>query len=241
MTHPLDNPSWHALTGPQRAFARMGERAARYVPEISPIGAVADESDAAFAELAQLTAPGEIVALSCERTFPAREWQPLALVQLGQWIQEGPVAETGLEGIATLGAADQEAMFALAKLADPGPFETQTWKLGTYLGIRTGDVLSAMAGERMRLPGFIEVSAVATRPGHEGNGYASRLVRALLVRQQAAGEQAFLHVRSGSPSERAATRVYEKLGFTLRCNVPFRVARRLAVSMTGSSALRPRR
>jgi predicted GNAT family acetyltransferase len=174
-----------------------------------------------------LSAPGEIVAMSCERAFPAREWQTLARVLLGQWIQEGQVAAEGDRDIVMLGAADQADMLALARLADPGPFELKTWRLGTYLGIRNGSSLNAMAGERMRLPGFIEVSAVATRPGHEGNGYASRLVRALLVRQQAVGEQAFLHVRIGSPSERAATRVYEKLGFRLRLTTAFQVARRL--------------
>jgi len=85
-----------------------------------------------------------------------------------------------------------------------------------------------MAGERMRLPGYIEVSAVATRPGYEGKGHASRLVRALLARERATGEQAFLHVRFGSPSERAATRVYEKLGFVLRRRLALRAARRLS-------------
>jgi ribosomal protein S18 acetylase RimI-like enzyme len=227
MTHPLDNPAWHALVGPQRGFARIGALSVRYRPEISPIAAVIDESDAAFADLARLNAPGEIVAIACERAFPARDWQTLGRVELSQWIQEGEIPPGEAEDVLTLGATDQEEMFALARLADPGPFEKETWRLGTYLGIRTEGTLNAMAGERMRLPGFIEVSAVATRPGHEGHGYASRLVRALLLRQQAAGEQAFLHVRSGSPSERAATRVYEKFGFRRRLVTSFQAARRL--------------
>ena len=227
MAHPLDNCAWHALTTTHREFARVGELAARYLPEISPIAAVVDESDAAFAELARLTRPGEVVAIACERDFPAHEWQTLGSVQLSQWLQEGRVERENEDGIAMLGARDHDAMYALAKLADPGPFERETWRLGIYLGIRAGADLSAMAGERMRLPGFVEVSAVATRPGHEGHGYASRLVRALLVRQQAAHEQAFLHVRTGSPSERAATRVYEKFGFRKRLTTPFVAARRL--------------
>lgn len=226
MTHPLDNASWHALTGPQRAFARLGERAGRYHPQISPIAAVADESDASFADLARVVRPGEAIAIASERLLPEREWEPLMTVELGQWMQDGPVADGAVDGIERLGERDKEAMFALARLADPGPFELETWQLGTYLGIRADGQLVAMAGERMRLPGFIEVSAVATRPGYEGRGYASKLVRALLAAQHAAGEVPFLHVRVGSPSERAATRVYEKLGFRLRRNLPFRAARR---------------
>jgi ribosomal protein S18 acetylase RimI-like enzyme len=226
MAHPLDNAAWHALTGPQRAFARVGTLAARYRPEISPIAALAEESDAAFDELAALTRPGEVVAMASTRAYPEREWQALANVDLGQWIQDGRIEPESGDGIATLGAADKAEMLALARLADPGPFELETWQLGTYLGIRDGATLAAMAGERMRLPGYIEVSAVATRPGSEGRGYASRLVRALLIRQQAAGEQAFLHVRIGSPAERAATHVYQKLGFTLRWTGAFRIALR---------------
>src|SRR5262249_13829056 len=108
MTHPLDNAVWHALTGPQRGFGQVGERSARYRPEISPIAAVADESDAAFADLAQMTSPGQIVALLCDREFPARDWQPLMRVELGQWIQEGPVADAPIDGILELGAPDQD-------------------------------------------------------------------------------------------------------------------------------------
>ena len=220
MTHPLDNAVWLALTGPQREFARLGERAGRYHPHISPIAAVADESDAAFEELARVVNAGEFIAIPCERELPARDWEPLLTVELGQWIHESPLDDVGSDGLLTLGAADQDEMLALARLADPGPFELETWRLGTYFGIRADGQLVAMAGERMRLPGFIEVSAVATRRGYEGRGYASLLVRALLGRQHAAGEIPFLHVRVGSPSERAATRVYEKLGFTLRRMLP---------------------
>jgi ribosomal protein S18 acetylase RimI-like enzyme len=226
MTHPLDNAVWLALTGPQRPFARLGERAGRYHPHISPIAAVADESDASFDELARVVQPGEFVLMACERAFPERDWQPLVTVELGQWIHESPVDDVGSDGLLVLGAPDQEDMLALARLADPGPFALETWRLGTYFGIRAEGPLVAMAGERMRLPGFVEVSAVATRPGYEGRGYASRLVRALVVRHHAAGEVPFLHVRVGSPSERAATRVYEKLGFRLRRNLPFRAALR---------------
>lgn len=226
MAHPLDNAAWFALTGPQRQFGRVGELCARYLPEISPIAALAEETDAAFDELASITAPGEVIAISCERPFPEGHWQSLANVPLSQWWQSGDVTADVSADLLTLGEADREAMLELARLADPGPFEIDTWKLGTYYGVRVGGELAAMAGERMRLPGYAEVSAVATRPRHEGRGYAQRLVRALLVKQNAAGERAFLHVRTGSPSERAATRVYEKLGFELRIRATFRVARR---------------
>jgi GNAT superfamily N-acetyltransferase len=236
LSHPLDNPIWHALTGPQREFGRVGARSARYHPQVSPLAAVAEESDAAFAELASLNTPGEVIALISERPLPERDWQALAQIQLGQWLHSGEIAPASEDGISVLGPADAATMFALARLTDPGPFETETWRLGTYLGIRVDSALVAMAGERIRLPGFAEVSAVATRPGHEGKGYASRLVHALVARHQAAGEQSFLHVRTGSPSEPAATRVYEKLGYRLRHRAAFRIGRRREVRFSAAYA-----
>jgi len=225
MTHPLDNPAWHALAGPQREFGRVGRLAARYLPNVSPIAALADESDAAFAELASMTAPGEIAAVISERGFPARDWEPLGRIPLRQWLHDGRAVNVD-DTFEVLGAAHAADMYALAKLADPGPFEQDTWRLGTYLGVQVDGTLVAMAGERMRLPGFAEVSAVSTRPGHEGHGYATRLVRALVAREWAAGERPFLHVRTGSPAEHAASRVYEKLGFEVRVAFTFQLGRR---------------
>ncbi len=225
MSHVLDNPAWHAVLGPQREFGRVSRLAVRYQPTISPIAALVEDSDAAFAELAAMTAAGEIVAVISERTFPEPDWQPLGSVPLSQWVHDGRVV-TGEETFDVLGEAQAADMYALAKLADPGPFERDTWRLGTYLGIHADGLLVAMAGERMRLPGYAEVSAVATRPGYEGHGYATRLVRALIARELAAGERPFLHVRTGSPAERAASRVYEKLGFGVRVRSTFQVGRR---------------
>lgn len=227
MSHPLDNPAWHALIGPQRQFGRVGKLAARYLPSISPIAAVMQESDAAFADLAALTAPGEIVAVITDRLLPDRDWQTVAVVHLSQWLHSGKVVAPAADAsIETLGEADAAAMYALARLTDPGPFEKDTWRLGTYLGVRSGDALVAMAGERMRLPGYAEVSAVATHPANVGHRYASRLVHAVLARQADAGEQSFLHVRTGSPSEAAASRVYHNLGYRVRHRSTFHVGQR---------------
>ena len=49
--HPLDNPVWHALSGPQKMFGYALEKAARYRSDVSPFAAVMDESIQAFTEL----------------------------------------------------------------------------------------------------------------------------------------------------------------------------------------------
>jgi predicted GNAT family acetyltransferase len=108
---------------------------------------------------------------------------------------------------------DVPAMLALAAATQPGPFGPRTIELGRYLGIRRGGTLVAMAGERMRLDGFTEISAVCVHPDHRGRGYAADLVLALAASIVARSEVPFLHVFS---SNAAAISLYRKLGFAPR-------------------------
>jgi hypothetical protein len=61
-------------------------------------------------------------------------------------------------------------MLELVRLTEPGPFAARTHRLGRYIGLRRGGKLVAMAGERMRLDGFTEISAVCTHPDARGQG-----------------------------------------------------------------------
>jgi hypothetical protein len=78
-----------------------------------------------------------------------------------------------------LGEADVPEMVELATLTKPGPFATRTREMGTYLEIRKDGRLVAMAGERLKLPGYTEISAVCTHPEHLGHGYAGFLMTVL--------------------------------------------------------------
>ena len=59
---------------------------------------------------------------------------------------------------------DVPEMMALVELTQPGPFGPHTRELGNYFGIRDNGRLVAMAGERLRIDGYTEISAVCTRP-----------------------------------------------------------------------------
>ena len=72
--------------------------------------------------------------------------------------------------------ANVAAMLALVELTQPGPFAPRTIELGRYLGVHDNGQLVAMAGERCRLPGYREVSAVCTHPDARGRGLADRLL-----------------------------------------------------------------
>ena len=103
-------------------------------------------------------------------------------------------------------------MADLVARTNPGPFTARTIELGNYLGVFDGERLVAMAGERMRLPGYTEISAVCTDADYRGRGLAGHLT-ALIARDiAAAGSVPFLHVLADNP----ARHLYESLGFRQR-------------------------
>jgi predicted GNAT family acetyltransferase len=104
-------------------------------------------------------------------------------------------------------------MIALAAVTEPGPFLLQTIQMGRYFGIRSSDGrLIAMAGERLKLNGFTEISAVCTSPEFRGQGHARGLVEFLVAQTLAEGKVPFLHVKE----ENGAKLLYEKIGFRVR-------------------------
>ena len=212
--HVLDNPVWHALTGPQQKVAEGTPNASRYEPEVAVFAAVPDEPPAStWDELRDLVGPGGVAALFYEPpTLPA-EWERVfrfpTLQMVGSDARGATCADSRL-----LGPDDVDDMLALVARTRPGPFERRTIELGDYVGIRQDDgMLIAMAGMRMHAPGYIEVSAVCTDEQARGRGMASALVRDVVGRIRDRGEVPVLHALEENVSAR---RVYEALGFTTR-------------------------
>ena len=83
-----------------------------------------------------------------------------------------------------------------------------------------------MGGERLRPPGYTEVSAICTVPAVRGRGLAKLILRALVSDIQRRGEVPFLHVMAGSPSERSAVALYQRLGFRERKRAILSILRR---------------
>jgi predicted GNAT family acetyltransferase len=132
-----------------------------------------------------------------------------------------------------LGVADVPEMLALARVTQSGPFGPRTVELGDYIGIRQRGVLVAMAGERMRIAGFTEISAVCVEAAYRGHGFAVALVGSLVSSIAGRGEIPFLHVFS---SNQAAIALYLKLGFVLRRRMHFAaLARAEAEANSGHS------
>jgi GNAT superfamily N-acetyltransferase len=210
----LDNPAWEALTTLHAHFAEGDDLAKRYPTAISQVAAVREPSDDSFRSLTSLLGPGVDARFFSAKPvdFPPA-FQKLEEFDLRQMICPNPPPKAEEDGVRELTAGDLVEMLRLVELTRPGPFGPRTHEMGSYLGIHHAGKLVAMAGERFRLTGFTEVSAVCTDPEHRGHGYGSRLVSILARRIAARGEMPFLHVRSDND---AACRVYERLGFETR-------------------------
>ncbi|MFG1916974.1 GNAT family N-acetyltransferase [Micromonospora sp. NPDC048898] len=218
----LDNPVWAALTGPHRRFAEIHGRAARYQPDVAPFTCVSVGDDpGVWADLATLVGPGAVVAVTGTAAPLPDGWAVDATIAGVQMVDVGVDAADDPEAV-RLTAADLPEMFALIARTEPGPFLPRTVELGTYLGIRRGGALVAMAGERLHPPGWTEISAVCTAPEVRGQGLATRLVRAVAAGIRARGGRPFLHAAA---SNTTAIRLYESLGFRLRRHTTFRAVR----------------
>ncbi|MFG1603225.1 GNAT family N-acetyltransferase [Actinoplanes sp. NPDC049265] len=214
----LDNPAWAALCGPHARFAEVRGQAGRYHPDVAPWHGLADPADpAAWSDLAALVGPGVEITLAGVPEADRPGWERGLTVEGVQLIDVALRAEPDPDAV-VLGADDVPEMLDLVRRTQPGPFLQRTVEMGTYLGLRSGGRLVAMAGERLHPPGWTEISAVCTDPAFRGRGYATRLVRAVAAGIRGRGETPFLHA---SASNVAAIRLYESIGFTLRKRLSF--------------------
>jgi len=209
--HPLDRAVWNALATRQASLAIAGDGVIRFDPDHALFAAAApDAGDPDWAALARATGP--LALFETDPVVPpglvevdridCRQMVCAALTPGGREIDFEPLTD-----------ADGPEMLALATLTRPGPFFRKTHRLGPFIGIRRGGRLVAMAGERLNLDGFGEVSGVCTHPDHRGQGFAGALMRVVARRILDRGDAVFLHARIG---HEATIAFYETLGFRSR-------------------------
>lgn len=217
-SHILDNPIWQSLFTCHSKFAIGSEQLKRYPQEIGPFIAVPSPDVAVEAEMITLVAAGETVYFVGVAPSVSSAWRMEEQSPILQMIYDsGAEAEEGTAEIYMLSESDVPAMLALTALVYPEYFRLRTAELGNYLGIYRNGMLAAMAGERMYLTGYREISAVCTHPNFLGRGYAGMLVNGVVNGILSRNEIPFLHVSSNN--ERAKS-LYERLGFTTRCSLP---------------------
>jgi predicted GNAT family acetyltransferase len=222
--HILDRPIWSALATRHQAFAEGDERARRYRPSIVPFAATSADDADSFRALARLLAPGETAVLvqADEIVLPA-EISAVSRATLVQMIAEQPMAGVADGRIRQLTKDDAAEMLALASLTRPGPFTLEALSLGEFWGVTVDGRLAAMAGERMKQPGYSELSGVCTHPDFRGGGLARLLSVFVAGRIAARGEVAYLHAYD---SNAAAVGLYESIGFRLRSKMNMTMVQR---------------
>lgn len=213
--NPLDNPVWHALGGALAGFAVSSPAAflRRFESEMSPFSAVGGVGPTTWDRIASEVGPEGFCGLFRAEIPPLPAgWEVhfrgvcLQLVA-GDLPGPGDLAPEGLD------SGDAEEAVALAALTEPGPFLRRTIELGRYVGLRRNGRLMAMAGERFRVPGFVEISAVCTHPDARGRGFGGALTLDVAHAIRRRGEEAFLHVLEDNTG---AISLYDRLGFVLR-------------------------
>ena len=209
----LDRPIWSSLTSKHQSLAMGGQLARRYPPAIAPFAAVSEFTPASVSDLRGLATDAPVALLSTADLGPLDGLEVQFSSTLRQMIRLEGIPDWPDAVTDVLAASDVQAMLDLTALTKPGPFFAQTHQLGRYIGIRDGDRLAAMAGERMRLDGYTEISAVCVHPDYRGKGYAQILVKSLMRTISERGEASILHVLDDN---RGAIALYERLGFVTR-------------------------
>jgi ribosomal protein S18 acetylase RimI-like enzyme len=217
----LDDPVGESLRARHAHLARRRGRVLSYQPSVATFSAVPREPTGDdWSDLAELLGAGGFADLFSTPATPPSDWTPVFRLEGFQMVPEpGGLERPGQDAaVLELGAADVPEMLDLTARTRPGPFWAQTHRLGRYIGIREGGALVALAGERLRPPGWTEISAVCTSPEARGRGLGRRLVLQLAARITERGDRPFLHV----VADNTALSLYEHLGFRIRREVTFR-------------------
>jgi ribosomal protein S18 acetylase RimI-like enzyme len=219
-SNPFANIVWHALHTEHAQFAIEQNGAARYQAEIAPFAAFQDQKRSDVAALRVLFSQGErfyLIGGSPASNNATEIGSPLQCLQMVFPERLQPASRDSESQILRLSSEDALDMITLTDLAFPGFFRPRTYEMGTYYGIRAGGQLVAMAGERLSIPGYREISAVCTHPEHTGRGYAKLLMFRLIRDHAEAGLRSFLHV---SERNTHAIGIYSRMGFTVANAVP---------------------
>ena len=225
---PLDTPIWTALTTKQAQHAHSSSLARRFPPEMTLLGALAANTAMAFDSLSQLIQRDAVTLYFTSPPQIPAGWEIVRAVELHQMVQETeappPAEQEAAPEVIELTPADVSEMSVVYAATRPGRTLCQRiQKLGQFLGVREDGKLVAMGGLRLHLPGYCEITTVATLPGHEGHGYATAIVRGLIDRIHTRGDRPFLTVRSDNTR---AIEIYHRLGFKERRLLYSRTIRR---------------
>jgi ribosomal protein S18 acetylase RimI-like enzyme len=221
------NPVFTALESNHRHFAITSGGALRYPAAVTPFAAIRSPTTVALSDLCSLLVPEESVWVAAlGKASPADAGLVvLSAIDVLQMVLppeiELPAPDPEVRSLDGSHAAE---MVALTDIAFPGFFRRRTCEMGAYFGIYSDRQLVSMGGERLRFPGYSELSGICTHPAHRGQGHAARMLLHLARLERSRGIVPWLHVTA---TNRNAVDLYLRLGFeTVRLIKLSQLARR---------------
>lgn len=210
----LNNPVYHALlSGDARlGFGRGQVRC--FDVQVSPFAGFPEDYDKGFDDLYDLLPSERKILYATPRVVKEPVgWQMMQEIKGLQFIftVETPLLNSS-QNLVPLNEKHVPEMVELATLTRPGPFGLRTIEFGHYYGIFDDGRLVAMAGQRLHVEQYTEISAVCTHPDYLGRGFAAALIQHQLHLISSHSQKAFLHVRADN--ERAIA-LYHRLGFEI--------------------------
>lgn len=212
----LNNPVWHALNQTHANF-NMGNTIFKMYPtNVCPFAAIKENH--VLKKITYKAVSEEPFYLVGEVAAIPQNVNIIKTLVCNQMLINNPVNLPITTTITKLTAAHQKELFTLVNTVQPGYFKEKTHLMGNYYGIIKNNQLIAVAGERIKLHDFTEVSAIVTHPNFTGKGYAKQLTAHVVNKIIAKGKTPFLHVLN---TNSIAINLYEKLGFYTRKEISF--------------------
>ena len=217
-SHKLDNPVWHSLNEVHQKFSVDYGTMKFYHPDFCPFGGFIDPGHTLKSIEGYSALTDNFYVVGDKPIFSERLALLKDLVCL-QMVCEQPTRIEIIPEIVELQSNDHKKdLISLVNLVQPGYFKNKTSELGKYYGIYTDGTLVAVTGERMKMNGYSEVSAVVTHPGHTGKGYAKQLVGYAVNKIFDENKIPYLHV---AETNTKAIGLYRKLNFETRRKISF--------------------
>jgi ribosomal protein S18 acetylase RimI-like enzyme len=213
----LDNPVWNSLSEEHEKFCIDYNGVKFYNPDYCPFGGFInlEETEKATGAYAALSENFFVVGEKPKISSSLKTVKELVCLQM--IIHEKIQLKMDNE-IIKLTDDYKHELLDLVNLVQPGYFKPKTTSLGNYYGIFVDQKLVAVAGERMKMNDFTEVSAIITHPDYTGKGYAKQLTAYVVNQIFTENKTPFLHVVE---SNIGAIKLYEKLGFVTRRKMSF--------------------
>lgn len=216
--YKLDNPAWYSLSEAHKDFVIDYDGIKFYDPDYCSFGGALNDqnTDLGIAKYASLNDSFFVIGHRPAINGKVRIESELVCDQM---VLDKRIDIDITENIAELQTgAQRDQLSELVNLVQPGYFKSRTSELGAYYGIYKNAQLVAVTGERMKMDGYTELSAIVTHPEHTGKGYARQLIAHASNKIFNESKIPYLHVADTNVN---AIRLYGNLGFSTRIKMSF--------------------